>query len=342
MYRIAFIEGDGIGPEVSLATKKVLYALQDRMNLNLNILDVEAGDSALRKYGEALPEHSISIIKGTDACLKAPIGESAADVIVYLRRSLDLYANVRPAKVYPNINSLHSNIDLVIVRENTEDLYTGLEYELDATASIAVKVVTRKASLRIAEYAFKLAEFRDGKKHVTAVHKANLLRKTDGLFASCCREVAKRYYNIGFSEMYVDACAMNLIRNPSQFDVIVTGNMYGDILSDEAAQVTGSIGLAPSANIGDNYAIFEPVHGSAPDIAGKGIVNPLSFILSAGMMLNWLGMKYNDKRCLDASSIIESCIYNVLIKGIKTVDIGGSSSTQEVADAIVEEIKARL
>lgn len=342
MYRIAFIEGDGIGPEISLATKKVLYALQDRMNLNLNILDVEAGDLALRKYGKALPEHSLSIIKGSDVCLKAPIGESAADVIVYLRRNLDLYANVRPAKVYPNISSLHSNIDLVIVRENTEDLYSGLEYELDANASIAVKVVTRKASLRIAEYAFRLAESRDGKRHVTAVHKANLLRRTDGLFASCCREVAKCYPNIGFAEMYVDACAMSLIRSPWQFDVIVTGNMYGDILSDEAAQVTGSIGLAPSANIGDNYAIFEPVHGSAPDIAGKGIVNPLSFILSAGMMLNWLGIKHNDKRCLEASSMLESCVCSVLAKGIKTIDIGGSSSTQEVADAIVEEIKTRL
>jgi 3-isopropylmalate dehydrogenase len=342
MYRIAFIEGDGIGPEISLATKKVLYALQDKMNLSIEILDVEAGDSSVRIYGKALPEHSINIIRDTDACLKAPIGESAADVIVYLRRSLDLYANVRPAKVYPNVDSLHSNVDLVIVRENTEDLYAGLEYELDGNASIAVKVVTRRASLRIADYAFKLAEFRDCKRHVTAVHKANLLRKTDGLFASCCREVSKRYPNVHFAEMYVDACAMNLVRNPEWFDVIVTSNMYGDILSDEAAQVTGSIGLAPSANIGDNYAIFEPVHGSAPDIAGKGIANPLSFILSAGMMFNWLGMKHNDKRCLEASSIIERCVSNVLIKGIKTMDIGGSSSTQEVADAIVRELQLQL
>ncbi|MEO9364564.1 MULTISPECIES: isocitrate/isopropylmalate dehydrogenase family protein [Candidatus Nitrosocaldus] len=339
MYRIAFIEGDGIGPEISRATRVVLDALNARLGIKMRIIDVEAGDSALARYGRALPEHSLDTIRGSDACIKAPIGESAADVIVYLRRVLDLYANVRPAKAYPGMRGLRDGIDLIIVRENTEDIYSGLEYDIGSDASIAIKVTTKRACMRIAEYAFKLAEARDGKRSVVAVHKANLLRRTDGLFARCCREVASRHQSIRFSEMYVDACAMNLIRNPEAFDVIVTMNMYGDILSDEAAQVAGSLGMAPSANIGDTYAIFEPAHGSAPDIAGKGIANPLSLILSAGMMYEWLASKHNDARCAEASKLVEVSIRSVLSKGIATPDLGGRSSTEEVADAIVEEIK---
>ena len=337
MYRIAFIEGDGIGPEIARATKKVIDVISNRLNLSIQLIDVEAGDRYLKSYGRALPEHSLDIIKGVDACIKAPIGDTAADVIVYLRRTLDLYANIRPVRSVPNVNALRDDIDLIIVRENTEDLYAGLEFEFD-DACIAVKVTTRRASLRIAEYAFRLAESRGRKRHVTAVHKANLLRKTDGLFASCCNEVAKRYANIRFTNMYVDACAMNLVRRPHEFDVIVTTNMYGDILSDEAAEVAGSIGLAASANIGDRYAIFEPAHGSAPDIAGKGIANPLSLILSASLMFDWLGVKYNDKSCIEASKMIERGVYYTLNKGMKTIDIGGSSKTDDVADAIVEYI----
>ncbi|GBC73654.1 Homoisocitrate dehydrogenase [archaeon HR04] len=339
MYRIAFIQGDGIGPEISRATRVVIDALNARLGIKMRMIDVEAGDSALARYGRALPEHSLDTIRGSDACIKAPIGESAADVIVYLRRALDLYANVRPAKTYPGMRGLRDGIDLIIVRENTEDIYSGLEYDIGSDASIAIKVTSKRACMRIAEYAFKLAEARDGKRSVVAVHKANLLRRTDGLFARCCREVASKYPSIRFSEMYVDACAMNLIRNPEAFDVIVTMNMYGDILSDEAAQVAGSLGMAPSANIGDTYAIFEPAHGSAPDIAGKGIANPLSLILSAGMMYEWLASKHNDVRCARASKLVEVSICNVLSKGIATPDLGGKSSTEEVADAIAEEIK---
>jgi 3-isopropylmalate dehydrogenase len=269
--------------------------------------------------------------------MKAPIGESAADVIVYLRRVFDLYANIRPAKTYPNIKALKDNIDMVIVRENTEDVYAGLEYEFE-DASIAIRLTTKKASTRIAEYAFKIARFRNIKKKVVAVHKANLLRKTDGLFSNACKEVASRHRDINFSEMYVDACAMNLIRNPEDFDVIVTTNLFGDILSDEAAQVVGSLGIAPAANIGDTFAIFEPVHGSAPDIAGRGIANPLSMILSARMMLDWLAMKNNDSRCVGVSHKVEEAVMKILEKGVKTPDIGGTNKTDQVTDAVIGEL----
>ncbi len=339
MYKLAFIAGDGIGPEISKATKSVLNLIHDRFDVKFDIIDIEAGDSSVKKTGKALPDQGFQAIKSSDVCMKAPVGESAADVIVYLRRIFDLYANVRPAKVYPNIPALKENIDLVIVRENTEDVYAGLEYDFQ-DASIAVRLITKKASTRIAEYAFKLARFRNQKKSVFAVHKANLLRKTDGLFAASCREVAKKYPDIKFSEMYVDACSMNLIRNPEDFDVIVTTNLFGDILSDEAAQVVGSLGIAPAANIGDNFAIFEPVHGSAPDIAGKGIANPLSFILSAKMMLDWLSMKNNDRKCGKASLAIEDAVVKVLAKGIKTPDIGGNNRTDDVTTAIIAELKS--
>jgi len=338
MYRLALIPGDGIGPEISRATKSILNLIHDKYDVKFDIVEIEAGDSSVKKSGKALPDHSFHAIKNSDVCMKAPVGESAADVIVYLRRVFDLYANIRPAKVYPNIPALKDNIDLVIVRENTEDVYAGLEYDFQ-DASIAIRLITKKASTRIAEYAFKLAKFRNQKKNVVAVHKANLLRKTDGLFASTCREVAKKYADIKFSEMYVDACAMNLIRNPEDFDVIVTTNLFGDILSDEAAQVVGSLGIAPAANIGDNFAIFEPVHGSAPDIAGKGIANPLSFILAARMMLDWLSMKNNDKKCSEASSAIENAVINVLAKGIKTPDIGGNNKTDDVTNAMISALK---
>ncbi len=337
MYRLALIPGDGIGPEQSRATLSVLERVQDRYGLSFEVTEVEAGDSSVRKTGKALPEESFQTIRKSDVCLKAPVGQSAADVIVFLRQKLDLYANVRPAKVYPGIPALKENTDLVIVRENTEDVYAGLEYEMQ-DASFAVRLITRKASMRIADYAFRIARFRNMKRSVVAVHKANLLRKTDGLFVAACREVAAKYPEIKFSEMLVDACSMNLIRNPEEFDVLVTTNLFGDILSDEAAQVVGSLGIAPSGNIGENFAIFEPVHGSAPDIAGKGIANPLSLVLSARMMLDWLSIKNSDKKCRDAAVGIEDAVVNVLKKSIRTPDIGGSNKTDEVTRAILSEL----
>jgi 3-isopropylmalate dehydrogenase len=223
---------------------------------------------------------------------------------------------------------------LVIVRENTEDLYTGQEFEI-ANAAVAFRIISEEASEKIAKYAFETAMQRDGKKIVTCVHKSNVMRKTDGLFSRVCSNVAKNYPKIKFEQMYVDACAMNLIRRPEEFDVIVTTNLFGDILSDEAAEVVGGLGMAPAANIGDSFALFEPVHGAAFDIAGKGIANPSSFILSAKMMLEWLGSKHKDKKCLEIAKKLESAVYGVVKNGAKTRDIGGSMTTKEFTAKII-------
>ena len=336
MYKIALITGDGIGPELSESVISVLDAVNDKLGVKIQITKLEAGDAALKKTGKALPNETLDEIKKSDACLKAPVGESAADVIVVLRRLLDLYANIRPAKSYPNMPALKENIDMVIVRENTEDLYTGMEFDVGDT-SIALRSISKSASERIARHAFITAEQRS-KKKVTCVHKSNVMRKTDGLFAKTCEQVSKSYPHIAFEHMYVDACAMNLIRQPEAFDVIVTTNLFGDILSDEASQVVGGLGMAPAANIGDRFALFEPVHGAAFDIAGKEIANPSSFILSAKMMLEWLGTKNNDKLCQDAARKIENAVYGVVKDGIKTKDIGGNKSTREFTQNVISRI----
>jgi 3-isopropylmalate dehydrogenase len=337
MYRISLITGDGIGPDLSESAISVLNTIHDKLGLKFDIKKLDAGDSALAKYGKALPEHTISEIRGSDACMKAPVGESAADVIVVLRRTLGLYANIRPAKSYPNMPALKENIDMVIVRENTEDLYTGQEFEI-ADAAVAFRIISEGASKKIAKYAFETAVQRNGKKKVTCVHKSNVMRKTDGLFSRACSEIAKDYPQIEFEQMYVDACAMNLIRKPEEFDVIVTTNLFGDILSDEAAEVVGGLGMAPAANIGDSFALFEPVHGAAFDIAGKGIANPSSFILSAKMMLEWLGSKHNDKKCFEVAEKLGDAVYGVVKKGAKTRDIGGMMTTKEFTMQITSSL----
>jgi 3-isopropylmalate dehydrogenase len=337
MYKISLITGDGIGPELSESVIEVLNAVNDKFGVKVQVTKLQAGDAALKKTGKALPDETLDEIKKSDACLKAPVGESAADVIVVLRRLLDLYANIRPAKSYPNMPALKENIDMVIVRENTEDLYTGMEFDMGDT-SIALRTISKNASERIAKYAFMTAEHRNGKKKVTCVHKSNVMKKTDGLFSRSCQEVAKNYPKISFEQMYVDACAMNLIRQPESFDVIVTTNLFGDILSDEASQVVGGLGMAPAANIGDKFALFEPVHGAAFDIAGKQVANPSSFILSAKMMFEWLGMKNNDKSCYDVAKKIEDAVYGIVKEGIKTKDIGGNKSTDEFTQSVISRI----
>ena len=337
MYHISLITGDGIGPEISESVISVLETINDKLGLKLSIETLLAGDTALKTTGKALPDETLGSIKKSDACLKAPVGESAADVIVVLRRMLDLYANIRPAKSYPNMPSLKDNIDLVIARENTEDLYTGREFEIE-NAAVAMRVISEPASKRIANYAFSLAKQRNHKKMVTCVHKSNVMRKTDGIFVKACSEVAKTYPDVKFEQMYVDACAMNLIRQPEVFDVIVTTNLFGDILSDESAQVVGGLGMAPAANIGDNFALFEPVHGAAFDIAGKHIANPSSFLLSVKMMFDWLGAKHNDKKCLEVAKKIESAVYDVVKSGAKTKDIGGNKTTSAFTDEIIRKL----
>jgi len=337
MYKISLITGDGIGPEISESAISVLNTINDKLDLKFDITNLSAGDKALKDTGKALPDETINVIKQSDACLKAPVGECAADVIVVLRRMLDLYANIRPAKSYPHMPALRDDIDMVIVRENTEDLYTGQEFSLGDSA-VALRIISEAASKRIAKYAFETAKQRNSKKKVTCVHKSNVMRITDGLFAKACTDVSKDYPDIAFEEMYVDACAMNLIRQPQEFDVVVTTNLFGDILSDESSQVVGGLGMAPAANIGDSFALFEPVHGAAFDIAGQNIANPSSFLLSIKMMFDWLGAKNNDSKCIEVGAKLESTIFDLVKTGVKTKDIGGDMSTSEFTKQITDNL----
>jgi len=336
-YKISLIPGDGIGPELTDATLKILDSVQEKFNIGLEVIQVEAGDTCFEKTGVALPEETVDVIKCSHACMKGPVGETAADVIVKLRIMFDLYANIRPIKTYPSVPSLKPDIDMVFVRENTEDVYRGIEFDLEDTA-LCIRVITRKNSERIARKAFETARRRNKKKRVTAIHKANVMKKTCGLFAETCRQVAKQYPDIAFNELYVDAASMRLIKEPETFDVLVTPNMFGDILSDEAAQLVGGLGMAPGANIGDDFALFEPIHGSAPNRAGKQTANPCSMILSAKMMLGWLGEKYDDKECLRAAEAVEYAVAETLRKGITVPDFGGNAKTIEMAEAMAKEI----
>jgi len=331
-FTISLIGGDGIGPELANSAISLLNSINDNCSdLKFKILEVEAGDTAKEKYGVALPDFSFDAVKKSDACLKAPVGEYAADVILVLRRYFDLYANVRPARSYPNVKSISPSIDLVTVRENTEDVYLGWEFAIDDETVIALRLTTAKASKQIAEYAFREAIRRNKGKKVVAVHKANVMRKGDGLFASICRKVASKYPEINYSELYVDACAMNLIRNPEDFDVILTSNLFGDIISDEAAQVVGGLGLSPAANIGQDFALFEPVHGAAFDIANKNIANPSSIFLSIKLMFEWLSERYerNYAELIMMANHIENVLVELLRENIKTKDIGGRLHTNE-------------
>ena len=304
MYNISLITGDGIGPELSESVKTILNTIHDKLNIKFEIKSLVAGDVALENTGKALPDDVFESIKSSDACMKAPVGESAID-----------------------------DIDLVIVRENTEDLYTGQEFQVDDTA-VALRIISEKASKRIAKHAFETAIDRNQQKRVTCVHKSNVMKITDGLFARACDDISKNYPDVTFDQMYVDACSMNLIRSPHEFDVIVTTNLFGDILSDESSQVVGGLGMAPAAYLGDNFGLFEPVHGAAFDIAGKQIANPSSFILSTKMMLDWLGSKNNDVGCISAGKKLEDIVLDLIKSGITTKDIGGEKSTQEFTKEI--------
>ena len=338
-YRISVIPGDGIGPELTDATTKILEATQQKFGIKLNLVYAEAGDTCKEKRGIALPEDSVQKIKDSHACLKGPVGETAADVIVKLRLMFDLYANLRPIKTYPAAAAARPDIDMYFVRENTEDVYKGLEHSLDENTTICLRIITRKACERIAKRAFEIARLRNGKKKVTAIHKANVMRVTDGLFAKVCREVSKQYLDIAFNELYVDAASMRLIKEPQEFDVLCTCNMFGDILSDEAAQLVGGLGMAPGANIGDTFALFEPIHGSAPNRAGKQTANPLSMILSAKMMLEWLGERYNDPKCIKAAAAIEEAVVQTLKAKNTVPDLGGNKTTMGMAEAIAAALK---
>ncbi|MGB0026799.1 MAG: isocitrate/isopropylmalate dehydrogenase family protein [Nitrososphaeraceae archaeon] len=328
------MKGDGIGPELIDSATTVLETINDHSNVKFTLTECEAGDIAKERLGMPLPDSTFRTISSADASLKGPVGESAADVIVVLRRALDLYANIRPAKAYPNIDCYSHEIDLITVRENTEDLYLGWEFYTDEKTAIAIRLITEKASLRIADYAFRLCRFRAKSKKVVAVHKANVMRKTDGLFLSACRTVATKYPDIEYRESYVDAFAMELIRNPASHDIVLTTNLYGDILSDEAAQLVGGLGMGPAANIGSRFGLFEPVHGAAFDIAGKNIANPSSILLSTKLMLEWLSEKFDDKETRTAGQLIENAIVRLFIANKKTKDVGGMLSTSEFTSLV--------
>lgn len=332
--KIAWMKGDGIGPEISEAALRVLEELARKHSISYEVRFYDLGDESLKMRGTPLPSDTVEGIAKADAAIKGPVGESAMDSIVALRQKFDLYANVRPVKSYRNVPHV-KDIDLVIVRENTEDLYKGIEFSIGSSA-FAIKVISEGGTRRIARFAGQYALRR--RKQVTVVHKANVMRVTDGLFRRVSLEELKGL-GVQVNERYVDAMAMALVRDPENYDVLLTPNMYGDILSDEAAQVAGGLGFAPSANIGESHSLFEPVHGSAPDIAGKGIANPYSMILAVGMMLSHLGERRGDRALLGASSDLEAAVERAVASGSLTPDVGGSKKTLEVAEDIVMQLR---
>lgn len=322
-YQIAVIPGDGIGKEVMEATISVL----DELDVDFDYIYGIAGDECNEEHGTPLPQETIDIVRDSDACLFGAAGETAADVIVKIRQEMKMFANLRPVKSYPNTKSLFENVDFMIVRENTEGLYIADQEEETEDGAIAKRVITREAEERIIDYAFQYAKDNNRTK-VTAVHKANVLKKTDGLFKEIFYEVSEKYPDIDTEDFYVDATAMYLVTQPQEFQVVVTTNLFGDILSDEGAGLVGGLGLIPSANIGADGALFEPVHGSAPDIAGQQKANPIAIMLSAIMMLRYLGEN-------DAADKFDAAILKVLSEGkTLTGDLGGSATTMEVAQAV--------
>jgi isocitrate dehydrogenase (NAD+) len=328
-YRVSLITGDGIGPEITQATKEVIAAT----GVKIVWEEVLAGQKAIEKENHPLPEKTLRSIQKNKVALKGPLATPVAtgfpSVNVLLRKKLNLYANVRPAKSLEGIKSQFKNIDLVILRENTEDLYSGIEHIVAPGVVESIKVITKKASLRIAEFGFRYA-LKNGRKKLTAIHKANIMKLSDGLFLDCARRVAKKHPKIEYNEMIVDNACMQLVLHPHQFDILLLENLYGDIVSDLAAGLVGGLGVVPAANIGEKGAIFEAVHGTAPDIAGKNKANPTALVLSGAMMLDYLGEN-------DAAGKIRKAISTVIKKGsVLTADLGGNASTAEFTGAILK------
>jgi isocitrate dehydrogenase (NAD+) len=328
---ITLIPGDGIGPEVTAATCRVL----DVAGVSIDWEVREAGAAVIEKRGTVLPDDVVESIRRNKVALKGPIGtpigKGFRSVNVALRQTLDLYANVRPVRSLPGVEPRFEGTDIVIVRENTEDLYAGLELMILPGIAQSVKLVTEKGSARICEYAFEYAE-RMGRKRVTCVHKANIMKLSDGLMLETFRRVALKHPRIEPAESIVDACAMQMVRDANRVDVIVTGNLYGDILSDLGAGLVGGLGVVPGANVGAEAAVFEAVHGSAPDIAGQGIANPTALIQSAVMMLHHLGE-------LQAARRVESALLAVYREGqVRTADLGGSATTSEFTEAVCSHL----
>jgi isocitrate dehydrogenase (NAD+) len=330
-YPVTLIPGDGIGPEVTDAAVRVI----DAAGVAIRWDRVEAGGEVVTKYGTPVPEPVLQSIRRCGIALKGPIttpvGEGFRSANVTLRQDLDLYACVRPVRSLPGVATRFEGVDLIVVRENTEDLYSGLEHRVTPGVVESIKVVTERACLRISAFAFALAR-RLGRRKVSAIHKANILKLTDGLFLECARRVARDFRDVEYNEVIVDNCAMQLVRDPGQFDVMLLGNLYGDIMSDLCAGLVGGLGVVPGANVGDDVAVFEAVHGSAPDIAGKRLANPTAVILSSVEMLRHLGE-------LDAATRIESAVHATLAEPLlRTRDLGGKATTDAFTDAVIERL----
>lgn len=327
--KVTLIPGDGIGPEVSSAAQSVITASGAPIEWEI----VEIGEACIAQYGTPLPENVLQTIRRNKVALKGPVttpvGKGFRSVNVTLRQQLELYANVRHLRNLPNVSSRYENVDIVVVRENTEDLYAGIEHMVGRDAAESIKIITREASERIGRYGFELAR-REGRKRVTIVHKANIMKLSDGLFLESVKSVARDYPEIVCDDRIVDAMCMNLVQIPEQFDVLVLPNLYGDIISDLVAGLVGGLGVAPGANIGEMYAVFEAAHGSAPEIAGKNIANPLAMLISGVEMLQYLGY-------VKAAQRVEKGIEYVLRqRDYVTPDLGGKSGTKEMAAAIIE------
>ncbi len=329
--RVALIAGDGIGPEVTAATVRVLEATGVEFEWD----PVDAGITAYERCGETLPRSTLDAIVRAKVALKGPvttpIGTGFASVNVGIRKALDLYANVRPVRSLPVPGCRH-DVDLVVVRENTEGLYSGIEHQLAPGIAVSLNVVTQQASTRIGRYAFELARSQ-GRRRVTAVHKANILKLADGLFLESVRAVSRDFPDIAYDEAIVDAMSMHLVLHPQSYDILVTGNLYGDIMSDLAAGLVGGLGLAPSANIGERVAVFEAVHGSAPDIAGRGLANPAALILSGALLLRHVGQH-------ELGARLEAAVTAALATDATTPDVGGSGTTDSFADAVIAQLAA--
>lgn len=330
-YTVTLIPGDGIGPEVTSAAIKVLEATGVKFVWE----PVKAGQEVLEEYGTPLPQYVLDSVKKNKVAFKGPlttpIGTGFRSANVALRKELDLFANVRPSVTFPGVKSRYENVDLIVVRENTEDLYAGVEHMVGKDAAESIKIITRAASERIARHAFTLAK-NQGRKKVTCVHKANIMKLSDGLFLESCRKVAAEFPEIKFEDMIVDAMCMRLVQQPEKYDVLVMANLYGDIVSDLCAGLVGGLGVAPGGNFGENGAVFEPVHGSAPDIAGQGKANPLAQILTGVMMLRHLGE-------LEAADRVQQAVNKVLAEGkVVTPDLGGSATTDEMAQEVINNL----
>jgi isocitrate dehydrogenase (NAD+) len=334
-HQITLIPGDGIGPEVAEAAARAVEAT----GVAVEWERVEAGERALLLHGALIPDDVFASLEITRVALKGPtatpIGGGHASINVALRKKLDLYVNFRPVRMLPGLKTRYDDLplNLAIFRENTEDLYAGLEHEVVPGVVESLKIITRAASVRIARAAFEYAR-REGRKKVVAIHKANIMKLSDGLFIKCCREVSAEFPEIAYSEMIVDNACMQLVMRPETFDVLVLPNLYGDIISDLAAGLVGGLGIVPGANIGSGHAIFEAVHGTAPDIAGKGLANPTALMQSAVLMLAHIGER-------DASARLHDTIYKVYATGSHlTKDVGGTASTSEFTDEVIRRLQS--